>query len=302
MFPRAFVVCFCLTACAPATTQTDVVAGDTLTEPMVIADVGFATPESVLYDARADVYLVANINGSPLDKDDNGFISRLAPDGTLAALKWIDGESGEVTLNAPKGMAIVDNALFVADIDAVRVFDAESGQQSGSIEIPGATFLNDVTVGGDGKVYVSDSGMQAGEDGFEPSGSDAVYRIEADNSFAKIAEGADLGRPNGLAADGDELIVVTFGTNELYWLTSAGERREVLEAPKGSLDGVVVLADGRVLFSSWEAKSIFVKKSDNTFETLVTDLEAPADIGYDSKRQRLLIPLFTSDKVVVRPL
>ncbi len=31
--------------------------------PTVIKDIGLATPESVLYDADADVYLVSNING-----------------------------------------------------------------------------------------------------------------------------------------------------------------------------------------------------------------------------------------------
>src|SRR5262249_7581594 len=34
---------------------------------------GFSTPESVLYDADGDVYLVSNINGKPAEADDNGF-------------------------------------------------------------------------------------------------------------------------------------------------------------------------------------------------------------------------------------
>ena len=83
----------------------------------MVADVGLSTPESVLHDAGADVYLVSNINGSPLEKDGNGFISRLAPDGSVLALKWIDGEAQGITLNAPKGMAIQDGVLFVAAID-----------------------------------------------------------------------------------------------------------------------------------------------------------------------------------------
>jgi predicted small lipoprotein YifL len=88
-----------------------------------IEGVGFATPESVLYDPAADVYLVANINGSPSDEDDNGFISRLSPDGTLIELLWIDGQDEGVTLDAPKGMAIIGDTLYVADISRVRSFD-----------------------------------------------------------------------------------------------------------------------------------------------------------------------------------
>src|SRR5262245_10177215 len=60
---------------------------------------GFQTPESVLYDADNDVYLVSNINGKPLDADDNGFISKVSPDGKITELKWIDGAKDNVKLD-----------------------------------------------------------------------------------------------------------------------------------------------------------------------------------------------------------
>src|SRR5688572_4434899 len=47
--------------------------------PVVVAGAGFATPESVLYDAESDVYLVSNVNGGPTAADGNGFISRVDP-------------------------------------------------------------------------------------------------------------------------------------------------------------------------------------------------------------------------------
>ena len=65
---------------------------------LTVAGVGFATPESALHDPSADVYLVSNINGGPADRDDNGFISRVLPSGEIEELKWIDGDSPEVTL------------------------------------------------------------------------------------------------------------------------------------------------------------------------------------------------------------
>src|SRR4051812_30384150 len=65
---------------------------------------GLHTPESVLYDDQADTYLVSNVNGSPFAKDDNGFISRVAPSGEVTTLKWIDGAQANVVLNAPKGL------------------------------------------------------------------------------------------------------------------------------------------------------------------------------------------------------
>ena len=65
---------------------------------------------------------------------------------------------------------------------------------------------------------------------------------------------------------------------------------------------MVVLEDGRVIFSSWGAKSIFEKKADNSFETIASDLESPADIGFDTKRKRILVPLFMVNKVVILQL
>ena len=61
----------------------------------------------------------------------------------------------------------------------MRKFDLKTGAPQAAIAIPGASFLNDIAVGSDGKVYVSDSGVKVGKAGdFEPTGSDAVYVIE----------------------------------------------------------------------------------------------------------------------------
>src|SRR3989441_12055605 len=87
---------------------------------------GFLTPESVLYDSAQDVYFVSNINGSPTAKDNNGFISRVRPDGAVENLKFIEGGHNGVTLHAPKGMALRGDTLWVADIDVVRAFDART--------------------------------------------------------------------------------------------------------------------------------------------------------------------------------
>src|SRR5687768_9580517 len=62
-------------------------------DQIAVRGVGFATPESVLHDPLSDSYFVSNINGSPLEADDNGFISLLTPEGQVANLKWIDGAS-----------------------------------------------------------------------------------------------------------------------------------------------------------------------------------------------------------------
>jgi sugar lactone lactonase YvrE len=269
---------------------------------IAVADTGFRTPESVLYDEAADAYIVSNINGSPLDKDDNGFLSRLAPDGSVMALKWVDGAAPEVTLNAPKGMAIKGDTLFVADIDALRLFHRVSGAALGSRMVPGATFLNDVAVGPDGTVYVTDSGLKAGAQGFAPSGTDAVYRFDASGKPVAVARDTALGRPNGILADSTGLTVVTFGSGEVFRLDpSSGAKQALPKPPQGGLDGVVRSADGSLLVSSWDGRAIY-RLAAGGWTVAVDSLEAPADIGYDGKRARVLIPLFTANRVVLQPI
>src|SRR5258707_2917915 len=95
---------------------------------------GFSTPESVLHDSTQDIYFVSNINGSPTAKDNNGFISRVRPDGAIENLKFIEGGHG-ATLNAPKGLALAGDTLWVADIDAVRAFNARTGAPIDSFKL-----------------------------------------------------------------------------------------------------------------------------------------------------------------------
>jgi len=269
-----------------------------------IADAGFMRPESVLMDTVADLYLVSNINGSPLDKDDNGFISRVNPDGTIAELKWIDGENSNVTLNAPKGMAIRGDTLFVADINCVRIFNRVTGEAADGECIEGATFINDLAVGPEGSVFVTDTGMREGAGGLEPSGTDGVYRypFQAGRAGATLAKGPDLGGPNGVAVSSRGIFVVTFRSGEILRFTAEGEKTQVVQRPGWQLDGIVFTNDGGFLFSNWADSAVYKVDAGGKLAKLVTGVETPADIGYDPKRNRVLIPLFNKNEVVIQDL
>jgi hypothetical protein len=91
--------------------------------------------------------------------------------------------------------------------------------------------------------------------------------------------------------------VVTFGSGELYPLDAKGKKGEPRKLPKGSLDGIVPIGDGEVLVSSWEAKAIYRGKPDGEMHPVVENVAAPADIGYDTKRSRVLVPLFENHEV-----
>jgi sugar lactone lactonase YvrE len=256
---------------------------------------GFATPESVLYDADGDRYLVSNINGKPGDADGNGFISVLAPDGAVTTLKWIEGGKGKTKLDAPKGMGIAKGVLYVADITVVRMFDAKTGAPKGDVKVDKSTFLNDIAVGPDGKVYVSDTGIKFGEKGPEPTGTDAVYVIEKGKA-KPLAQSKDLGGPNGVLVTDKGVVVVTFGSGEVYRLDDKGAKQDASKPPKGALDGVVAVGDS-LLVSSWEGSAIYKGKLGGTYDLVLSDQAAPADIGYDTKRGRVLVPHFMDSTV-----
>lgn len=256
---------------------------------------GFSTPESVLYDEARDRYLVSNVSGRPVDADNDGFISVLAPDGKITNLKWIEGGKQKVTLNAPKGLAIAKDVLYVADLDTVRMFDITTGAPKGEIKLAGATFANDVAAGDDGKIYVADSGLKMEGGDFKPTGTDSVWVIEKGKAKV-LAKSTDLARPNGLLVDGKSLIVVPFGSNEIYQLDQKGTKSGGTKLPKGGFDGIVKVGDA-LLVSSWEGQSIYKGKLGGSFEPILESLEAPADIGFDKKRSRVLVPRFTANAV-----
>lgn len=254
---------------------------------------GLSSPASVLYDAAADRYLVSNVNGAPLAEDDNGFISVLSPAGEVTTLKWIEGGKNHVTLNAPKGLALVKGILYVADISLVRTFDARTGTPRGDIPLPGSTFLSDIAAGPDGTLYVSDAGPPLGR--FDGVGTEAVYAIKGRRAHV-LAKGAALGRPDGVAWTDDGVIVSPFGSDEIYRLDRHGARRDVTKIPAGGLAGIVKLGDS-LLVASWQTSTIYKGKLGGTFEVAFANQKSPADIGYDTKRERLLVPHFTEGTV-----
>lgn len=260
---------------------------------------GFQTPESVLYDADADLYIVSNINGNPLDADDNGYITRVSPDGKIVDAKWIDGAKDNVKLDAPKGLAIVNGILYVSDIDTVRKFDAKTGAPRGDIKIDKATFLNDVAATPDGGVYVTDSGLDAK---FGPTDTDAVYVIGKDDKVKPLIKDKGLAHPNGITAgDKGAVWVVTFGSGEIYSIDAKGKQAAGQKLPKGQCDGIVALDGGEFLVTSWEGSAIYRGKPGGEWKPVIEGVKSPADIGYDNKRHRILIPVFQGNTVIIQP-
>jgi hypothetical protein len=261
-------------------------------------------PKSVLWDAGQDVYLVSNINGESAIPNRNGFLSKIGPDGKVIALKFVDGSKKGSELNAPKGMAIIGDILYVADISVVRKFDRKTGKAKGEIKIPNAIFLNDLSASPDGKtLYVSDSAVTFKAGNFAGTGNDAIYTINVKKgSVAVLISDEALHWPSGLLADEDGVWVVALGANHLFHVDQQGGTGPATRLPKGGLDGIVKLGDGSFLVSSWEASAIYRGFPRGEFKEVISGIPSPADIGLDSKRNTLLIPIFQKSAVQFVPL
>ena len=264
--------------------------------------VGFLTPESVLDDSAQGIYFVSNINGSPLTKDNNGFISRVRPDGAIEVLKFIEGGRGGVTLNAPKGLAVLGDTLWVADIDVVRAFNARTGVPIDSVKLDslGAVFLNDIAIAPNGAIYVTDTGIRFDDVGnvLHP-GPDRIFRVGPDRKVTVAVRGDTLGRPNGITLDavGRRFIVVQYGGKAVMAWKPGDRAPSVIARGVGGFDGVEMIG-GKVVVSSWTDSSI--TRFDSTQGTkIISGVPSPADIGYDAKRNRVLIPILTGNRVEI---
>ena len=258
--------------------------------PVAVVE-GFSGPEAVRYDPEQDVYLVANFNGAGGAADDNGFISRVRPDGTVETLRWIAGGTGGATLHAPRGMAIHGDTLWAADVGAVRGFDRRTGAPLATIPFDGmdAGFLNDVAVGPDGALYVTDTGRNR------------IYRIANGTPTVALADSA-LGSPNGItwdAANARFVVVPYGGAHALYaWRPGTGGLTPIATGPGGRYDGVEVLADGRIVVASQADTSLHVSRG-NVLAPFARTSGRPADIGVDTRRGRVAVPFIALNRVEI---
>jgi sugar lactone lactonase YvrE len=270
-------------------------------------DVGLATPENLVYDSLSDVILIANMNGGSAAQRGRGFITRMSPEGAVLTLKWIDGSNPATALDAPKGLALRGDTLYVVDIGRIRLFDRLTGAALGERAVPGAA-LNDLVFDGAGNLYVTDtggdrSGAAPATDGSSAEASDTtghidgVFRVDAAGAASAVARGTRLERPDGIEHDGTGLLIAPIGGTAIYRLDAAGVRTPFVDIPTGSLDGLYRLPDGTLLVTSWDGHAVYEVSPAGRVQTLITDIDSPAGIGIDTRRNQLLITSYSDSRL-----
>jgi sugar lactone lactonase YvrE len=284
-----------LVACS--TSKPDAATPDTLASAVpdsalpLASQAGFIEPEAVRYDPDQDVYFVSNWGkGAPDARDNNGFISRLSPDGVIERPRFIAGGTAGAILHAPRGMTVVGDTLWVVDADAVRGFNRRTGAPLATADFSPYKlgFLNDIAAAPDA-LYVTDTG------------TNEIYRISGGRITVALQDSA-LGGPNGITWDSGRrrFIVVPYGGASVIKAWTVGSKTlSVIGKSGGSkFDGVEVLSGGRVLVASQADSSLHLFIG-GTGHPIIRTGGAPADIAVDTKRNRVAVPFVDRNLVEI---
>ena len=253
----------------------------------------FELPESVIFDPTNNVLYVSNITDHPFKKDGTGYISKVGLDGKVIELKWID------KLNAPKGLTITNDKLYIADVDELVEVDINTAKVTNKYKGYGSVCMNDVTHDKYGNVYVGDTY------------TDTIYRLNQFGQLPSWFYSPQLA-PNGLHIDNDEgnLIVASWGGVMEGWGTPElqGSLKSInIHSKKlknlgnkaiGNLDGIESDGKGSYYVTDWSGAKLYQIKKNGSFKVLKEVGKGAADHEVILDQNLVIIPIMTEGKLV----
>jgi DNA-binding beta-propeller fold protein YncE len=253
------------------------------------------SPYSFVNDPIEKSYFISSVNGEAETADNNGFITKLNPNGKLLNLKFIQGGKDDVTLHAPKGMALVEHVLYVADLDTLRGFDTTTGKPvmaliirspaaSRSESVP--TSLNDVTFDGKGLLYCSDQK------------ANTIYRVDlATQTVSVLITDRSLAGPSGLAVHpkSGQIIAVSWEKGKISEVSPEGVVTELFSNGFFSnrfqnLRGVDFDRWGNMYVSDFTTGKVWRMSWDKRFQVIAEFLPSPGDLSIDRANNLILVP------------
>jgi sugar lactone lactonase YvrE len=248
----------------------------TAAEKILLAE-GLNNPESAVVDEDGRIYVT--ITGKT-DADD---------DGQVVVIE--DGKPKVIAqgMNDPRGICRKGKEFFIADKLKVWRID-EAGNAAVFVDTAAfpikPRFLNDIEIGADGDIFVSDSGT------FVANG--VVFRITPgkDVSVAVDTKTAPAVKgPNGLLADGKEhLLLADFLAGKLYRAKLSDGSAVELASDVTAGDGIVRDSKGRIYVGDVRNGRVYRLDSTTGKPTVFVDgFKSAADIALDDQG-RLLVP------------
>lgn len=243
----------------------------------------FTTVESALYDPVTDIIYVSNIEGQPWEADGKGSIGRLKIDGTTVDAQWVTG------LNAPKGLAIHNGKLFVADLKEIVEIDIATAKIVKRYPVADAMGLNDVSTSPDGVVYFTDSQKGVAhmlKEGIVSTLKDSLMGI------------------NGILYETDRIMIGTGGNESLMAFNPADGSLTTVADSVPQPDGIEAVGDGGYIISAWKGVIHYVSPDGKTTLLLdtVKDTINAADIDYVQDKNLVLIPTFFKNTIAAYKL
>ena len=253
-------------------------------------------PESVI--KWQNEYLVSNI-GAKLDAqiDGDGYISRVDVFGNVLESQFLPPKG--ISLNAPKGMALVNNTLFVTDLQRILGFNLKTKALTFLLHLNDeALFLNDIVVVSPHELLVSDSF------------ADAIFKVDTQQkTYTRLATG--MAGANGLLQAHGKVYAVTSGKNidgkgKLYEYVTETDTFMPIDLPvTGILDGVQAINHHQLLISDWvglsgEAGHFYqVDLIQKTVAKSALSMISPADFLIDPVNQSVVVPQTLTHQVHV---
>jgi len=250
---------------------------------------GLQGPQHFIADPGCDCYFISNVNGEPDARDNNGFIAKLDRDGKVIASQFIHGDS-HTPLHAPKGMAVVGSTLYVADLDALRAFDVNTGTPVATVTfpgLPGPIALVGVAADANGLLYASDMNASI------------IYKIEPAKQYAAsvLARGDALAGPRGLAVHPKtgHVIAVSWAKGHIVKIAADGAVTEFVSngfftSRFHNLDGIDFDTWGNMYVSDLTAGKVWRMRPDGHFNVIAEYLPTPSGISVDRARNLILVP------------
>jgi hypothetical protein len=266
---------------------------------------GLESPQSFLADPATNTYFISNVNGDPTARDNNGFITKLNGNAEIVGFKFITGGRNNTTLHAPKGMALIENILYVADMDTLRAFDKNTGHDITTVAFPtptsvaGSMSLVDIAAGNQGQLYVSDMP------------GNTIYQVDTTHQHrvSVLVHDDRLAGPAGLAVHPKtgHVIVVSWEKGHIMDITPEGVLTELVSnsfftSRFQNLSGVDFDRWGNMYVSDLSKGKVWRMQPNKKFQVIAEFLPAPADIGVDRVNNLILVPYVQANMAEVNGL